>query len=310
MTAELLEDGSFCSRASRESGEPLAGTATRALVWLLLEVPRPWGAKAYEESRLSRAVKERLSAWLGAIPAARLQFIKRGGRRDPGSLAFAVALAAEDGPALYEFHLRTYDDLLALDVPGLLADPDSPGRSDIQEPLFLVCTNGRRDPCCGRFGLPVYRAARRYAGGRAWQTSHVGGHRFAPNLVCLPQGACYGRVAADEVEAILDSHRQDRVHLDRYRGRSCYTPVVQAAEAHLRAQTGILDLDAFRLQEASESAPDRWQVDFTAATDGAVHRMDLVVELTDVQIALGCRGDKTKPLVRYRLEDYKGRAAS
>ena len=31
-------------------------------------------------------------------------------------------------------------------------------------------------------------------GGRTWECTHLGGHRFAGNMVCLPDGVVYGRV--------------------------------------------------------------------------------------------------------------------
>ena len=69
-------------------------------------------------------------------------------------------------------------------------------------PQYFVCTNGQRDLCCARFGLPTYAALRERVGERVWQTTHVGGHRFAPNVLTLPQAALYGRVQPADVDAV------------------------------------------------------------------------------------------------------------
>ena len=69
-------------------------------------------------------------------------------------------------------------------------------------PLFVVCTHGKHDPCCARYGRPLFEALSEQVGAEsAWQCTHVGGDRFAANAVCLPHGVYYGRVERDDVEA-------------------------------------------------------------------------------------------------------------
>ena len=56
-------------------------------------------------------------------------------------------------------------------------------------PLVLVCTNGRHDPCCATFGRPLARVLREGAQrDDVWECSHIGGDRFAANIVILPEG--------------------------------------------------------------------------------------------------------------------------
>ena len=51
------------------------------------------------------------------------------------------------------------------------------------EPVFLVCTHGKRNVCCARLGVPLAQALATRHPGQVWETTHVGGHRFAANLV-------------------------------------------------------------------------------------------------------------------------------
>src|SRR5207342_2614377 len=97
------------------------------------------------------------------------------------------------------------------------------------------CTNGQRDVCCARFGLPTYAALREHVGERVWQTTHVGGHRFAPNVLTLPQAALYGRVQPGDVEEFVAAVENDRLATRWLRGRTRYAPEIQAAEAALIA---------------------------------------------------------------------------
>ena len=69
--------------------------------------------------------------------------------------------------------------------------------------------------------------------------THIGGDRFAGNLVCLPEGLYYGRVDREAAGSVLDEHLAGRLLLEHYRGRSIYTFPVQAAERSVREATGL-----------------------------------------------------------------------
>jgi hypothetical protein len=106
-------------------------------------------------------------------------------------------------------------------------------------PIVLVCAHGRRDACCARFGRPLFEALASYvAPERLWQSSHLGGHRFAPNVLVLPQGVQLGRVPVERAHEVADLLAHDRIPLDLYRGRTLYGPPVQAAEIAVRSLTG------------------------------------------------------------------------
>jgi hypothetical protein len=94
-----------------------------------------------------------------------------------------------------------------------------PAGQSVAEPLYLVCAHGNRDACCGRFGDQLARvlAARGYP---VWQTTHLGGHRFAPNLVILPHGLYYGPVDTDGAVAAIEAHRAGTVAARGFRGRA------------------------------------------------------------------------------------------
>ena len=138
-------------------------------------------------------------------------------------------------------------ELLELDLDGLAAGERGYG-DPIEDAVYLVCTNGRRDACCAALGRPVAAALAAARPERVWECSHIGGHRFAANLVCLPDGLCYGRVAADEVEGIAAAYEAGRIVVERLRGRSSFPPAVQAADAFLRAREGLDGLEALVLE--------------------------------------------------------------
>lgn len=252
MTTTVL-----CCDDSTRAGEALPGTAPRSDVWLLLEYPAPWGVKAFEDSALPDPVKERLSNWLSVIPGARLQFIKRDKAGD--SRVLYVALARQG--ALYRFDLAGYDSLLTLDIPALVGSAAAFAAHRTDEKLYLVCTNGKRDVCCAVHGLPLYQQMRAVGGDAVWQSSHIGGHRFAGTLVCLPHGLYYGRVA--DGAAIIRAYNRGEFEPANCRGRCTEAPAAQSAEIYLRQQLGLRGLDALRVL-AVEQAGDRWTVQLAA----------------------------------------------
>ena len=102
-------------------------------------------------------------------------------------------------------------------------------------PLVLVCTNGRRDLCCAEVGRDrVNTLAPRSSGDALWESSHLGGHRFAPTGAPALSGVVLGRADASDVLEALDG----RLPLHRYRGRSSLAAGQQAAEAYVLAAIG------------------------------------------------------------------------
>jgi len=295
----------YCSEVSRQAGEALFGTATRTESYLLLEYDQTWGAKAFEESHLPEAVKEALKAYTKNRPALKLLVIRRQRTSRETGLHFFVARVTEDKPALYSFQLTSYEDLLSLDITAILEGQPAYSSNRQNHPLILVCTNGHRDLCCARFGTQTYsalsQAAMTHQSFEVWQSSHQGGHRFAPNVICLPQGLHYGRVDIESSQAVLEACLNEQVYLPNLRGRTCYDPVVQAADYHLRKQTGETSLGAYRLLQAEETTPKNWGVKFISNRTATVYQVDIVVNQPGTQVYDSCAFDKTASVTEHIL---------
>ncbi|MCB9134778.1 MAG: hypothetical protein H6636_05080 [Anaerolineales bacterium] len=300
----MLKTLPTCSTSSREAREQLFGTATRTDYWLMLEVPHPWGQKAFEECDLPAAVKAHLNTALKTRPNSRLQLIKQGSGFSGEGIAFFVAVNHEEQPNVYEFRLSKYEDLLDLDIPGIFAEREEFWKHDRKEPLFLVCTNGKRDPCCARYGTPLFDVLRAHAGDAVWQTTHLGGHRFAATLATLPHGVFYGYVAAEDVPMIVDAQRAGQVHLPRFRGRSCYEEHVQAAATFLRQQTRLLDLYRFKLTEISELTPNEWTFRFHDLLTQETYCVQVRREPAPVEVLKSCSEEAPVRLTQFKLVDY------
>jgi hypothetical protein len=117
-----------------------------------------------------------------------------------------------------------------------------PHRAPGPEPRYLVCTNGARDPCCAIRGPAVASALAHARPGRVCECSHLGGHRFAANLLVLPDGLCFGRLDVRATLALVEELEAGRLPLEHFRGRTTLPPEAQAAEVLVRAELGLTGL--------------------------------------------------------------------
>jgi hypothetical protein len=231
----------FCADLSRENDEPLGATASRIDNWFLIEYRGLWARDALTGSGLTDQVKDHLRDQVRSVPHGRLLFVRRPDRRGRPELVAFTAASKPDEIAVTRTEFADYEDLRGLDLLAGTA---------VEHPLFLVCTHGKHDPCCARLGRSLYEALRdELAPDWVWQVSHIGGDRFAGNLVCLPEGLYYGRVDRETAGPVLDEHLARRILIPSYRGRSIYTFAVQAAERVLRERTGLVGIDDLTLRE-------------------------------------------------------------
>jgi len=247
MTSTTGSPGRFaCAAASADRAEPLAGTATHVRTWLLLEHSGPWGPTALLDARLPDGLGAELRRRAKQHRAKILLVRRARAARDPERLNVFAARADPVRPWLEHGTVADLRDVLDLDL-GALRGGGSTGLDRVDEPLLAVCTNGRHDACCAQFGRPAAMRLDETHPDLAWEVSHIGGDRFAGNLVVLPHGLYYGRVTPDNVDAIADRHLAGELSLDELRGRSAYPNAVQVAEIALLRHLGTAALDAVRL---------------------------------------------------------------
>lgn len=242
-----------CAPLSLLHDTPLYGTATAAATWFLLEYNAPWTAKATDDNQLPPPVNHWLQTLLTQSSHSRVQFIRQPVSPTPGQISFYTATAGH----LYRHQVTDYADLLQMNIAAL-CDP----AHRVDEQVYLVCTNGKRDYCCGKWGAAAYRLLAAYLhqqpapalSEQVWMSTHLGGHRFAPTLAVLPVGVMYGLVQPDEMAAWVQAQRQNELYLTRYRGRSHYPPSVQAAEYFLYQAVGESHWQAFQYWESDAAA--------------------------------------------------------
>jgi hypothetical protein len=119
---------------------------------------------------------------------------------------------------------------------------------------------------------------------QAWECSHLGGDRFAANVLALPAGRLFGGLAESDMPGLVDAVLEGRVALEHYRGQ-CGVPQAEQA-VHwfaLRALTedrpgrvvveSLVHHGPSSTAGTSEASVDR----FVAVVRHGVHRHDVVL---------------------------------
>ncbi|HUQ00001.1 MAG TPA: sucrase ferredoxin [Aeromicrobium sp.] len=292
-----------CTPASLQRGEPLAGTATHVRTWLLLEHSGAWGDKALRDARLPEGLGVALQQLAGRHTAKVLLIRRPRASREAGRINVFAAYSDPSRPRLEHGTVADAREVLDLDL-GALRTGGSTGLDAASGPIFCVCTNGRHDACCAEFGRPAALGLDAAHPELTWEVSHIGGDRFAGNLVVLPHGLYYGRLDAESVVTVSEAHLSGALDLDYLRGNSCYPMPVQAAEIELRRKLGLTDLTALTLQ--SRQVED----DVTSASFDTPDGRYLVRVRTTVDPAtatrLTCKALRDNPVPRHDVLSIDG----
>jgi hypothetical protein len=277
----LAQTPERCSARSEQAGESLAGTASTIRHWLLIEHPGPWGRDGLLDARLSQGLGRTLRL-LERSTASRVLLIRRPGRASAGAVTcYGVDTAR---PWTGRIRLSSVEEAAELD-PSSRHDFE-----DVEGPLVVVCTHGRRDPCCAERGRPLAQATSIAFPDATWESTHVGGDRFAGNLVVFPHGLYFGRVEARRGPEVVRAYEDGRIVLDLYRGRSSHPTHVQAAEIALRTALELDGLDLVALEGATREDDDAI---VTFAVPGGKYALTL--ERTPVEpMRLTCHSERAE----------------
>ncbi|HST65475.1 MAG TPA: sucrase ferredoxin [Mycobacteriales bacterium] len=242
-----------CAPSAERRGDPLLGSAAPTPRWLLIEQPGGWGPEALLESTLDRSVGAELRRRWEDGAGIRVLLIRRPGRSAaPARKAWAVVDSRAGRERVGWGTWEQPADLLDLPVGAAAGEPGGP--------LYLVCAHGRHDACCAIRGRPVAEALAAARPGAVWECSHVGGDRFAANLVVLPHGLYYAHVTPAGAVAVAAAYERGEVWPELLRGRSAFAPPAQAAQQHARTALGELGLDALRPLGMLALAERTWRV--------------------------------------------------
>lgn len=248
-----------CSAEALARGEALHATASLVSSWLLIEQPGAWGPDALADSRFPDEIASQLKRRASRV---RILLIRRRGVSNEQPVVFK-SFSGGDGiqPVLVSEPFSDPIDLLAIDFEAL-ANGDPGSGEPVEHPLYLVCTHGRHDICCADKGRPLYREMSSIRPDWTWEVSHLGGDRFAGNVLVLPRGDYFGRLEPEDAGSFVTRYESGRLDLDHYRGRSIHPRLVQAAEQFVRNAEDLEQFDDFSLTEYRRLDHDHASVSF------------------------------------------------
>ena len=292
----MLTRSDRCSHLSEARHEPLAGTASTVRSWLLLEHPGPWGRDAPSDARLPHGLGPEIRRRCNAAGVRPLLI-----RRAPGNVSAAgvTCFAIRSGPGTPWIETTTLGeigDALELDLAGL-GRGERPRLEPHDRPLFLVCTHGRRDVCCAERGRPLAVELSGSHPDETWESTHIGGDRFAGNLLAFPHGLYFGRVGPEEGAAVANAYSNGHIALDHFRGRSCLPFAVQAAEIALREREGLDTIDGVAFERVEEEGELHRA---TFATSAGSITLTVAVEASEPRF-LTCQSTSEEPPPAYGI---------
>lgn len=248
---------SGCRELCAASGEPLAGSAGSAQLFAAISWPkRLWH---HDKAALSEGLPPGLAELEDRAKQAGRKLSLRVFQRGPGTGTDAVELLVYRHAAAGFRAVDLAPDALIPILEAVIAGhtPDVATAPLSRE--LLVCTDGRHDDCCARFGRPLYRALVDAVAAQegAWnvsECSHLGGHRFAGNLLQLPQGHLYGRLEPADAKPLLAAAQAERVLRYRYRGQLGASEPCQVADAFLASR--VPDGSSWEIEGEADGADD------------------------------------------------------
>ena len=294
----------LCADVSSEHAESLAATASRVDHWILVEYRGLWDRDVLGGSLLSEELKAHLRDQLARLPHSRLLFVKKPERRPYARRALFFGCSRPGEERFFGLEFDRHDDLVSLDFASALRNGGLPG-IPVEHPLLVVCTHGKRDRCCAKYGRPLYDQLRREAPSDwVWESTHVGGDRFAGNVVFLPQALYFGRVEEDDVLRLVDAYRTGRIYLERYRGRASHTFAVQAAERYVRELAGLDGIDDVIL-EGTRRNDGGWTIRLGAGAES--YEVDVEHQLGAEPVYLTCGAVTPQQARRYVVTGHRPR---
>ena len=231
----------FCAENSRSLKEDIIGSAPNNEIYVLIECPTPWAESAFDSRCIPLNLKklkqkittERMPVNLLLINEYHsskqtktvLLFKKKQGLSKNYSRLETEVQNLEEVAPLVETYLNE-TDLVCTDLESSIRD-------------ILICTHGSHDKCCAKYGIPFYRKALETVRSleltdvRVWQSSHFGGHRFAPTAIDFPEGRYYGVLNQNIFGSLLTRTGDINCIREVYRGWGILSIYAQILEREL-----------------------------------------------------------------------------
>lgn len=268
-------------------------------IFVALEYLNGWGRDILDEDVIGDLAGP-LSEHLKTHQAV-MQFIRKPGRAGQFREYRKLYIADTTTGTCYVTEVKEPADLLDINISAVA----SAGKDDsnyqfrlVDHPIMLVCTHGKRDQCCALKGRPIAAAMQAcFYGDEVWETSHSGGHRFAPTMILLPWGYSYGRLTSGQAIEAVKAGIKGQLYLPGNRGRGCFDNPGQVAElavaAELEQSGEKVQVGSLAVQRVTDDPTRSTAIRRVIALDGRQWEVNLSQE--DLGMTLASCGKEPKP---------------
>jgi hypothetical protein len=277
----------FCSDNSRNAQEDMIGSATNCDTYVLIECRPPWAAEPFDTKWLPENLRKLQLEIKKAKLSVKFLLIANNESHKANNTTLLIYQAQKgtnninninNSYSKHEFLLPSLEEVAGV-VKKCLAGGNSAYEVEaIASRDILVCTHGSRDRCCARYGNPFYYHAQSTIADlglkniRLWKSSHIGGHRFAPTMIDLPQGRYYGGITQEYFQSILTRSGDIDLFNQIYRGWGMFPESLQVLERELIQRYGWSWFDykvsGRILEENEDRSKIQGEISFTT-TDGS-----------------------------------------
>ena len=197
----LTTDAPSCSEHSQTIGLDPRGTALNIDAVVLIELPLPWPKPVFAHSDL-KGLESLIHTSMGVTRVLACQ-----PRSDEQNTTVTVFSKEDTTFDRWVFELQSKDSLMELIETLISSKPEKITTSkQIKEnkEAVLLCTQGSHDICCGSRGTRLANLIEEQESKiDLFKVSHLGGHRFSPTVMTMPDGRMWAGLDLETLGPIL-----------------------------------------------------------------------------------------------------------
>ena len=217
----------LCSNYSININESPIGSASNFDKYLLIGVPTPWKSEITESEKFPKKIKSLLEKNSNLLETTKILGFNTEDRYDDINKTHIILFAKTKGnfEKFEKFEFLSDQKNLEKLILHLLNSNYKNHSSKINQNNnsrdLLICIHGARDTCCASIGYPIYEkilSSQQSSKINVFQVSHIGGHRFAPNIIDMPDGRNWVKISKDSIDEFIDQKKPMNSFKENYRG--------------------------------------------------------------------------------------------
>lgn len=307
----------MCATMSQTAQEDPIGTAAVQQRYVMVEVASPWTPAITGSHHFPVELKTALPEMMQNKPFRLLAFTSDTGNSPRGLHRVFFYTKPSDAMATYDKqeYVVPEQELCGL-INSVLAGKDLTSYvqyKHIHEGRDLfVCTHGSHDACCAKLGYPVYHKLQEsyvpQSEGtlRVWRTSHIGGHRYAPTLLDMPEGRYWAHLDDAAIKELIERKGSVSSLYRYYRGWGALKPYEQVVEREIWIRHGWEWLDWFKHGDTQpqEDGTARVRINYRSPSDSRTGAYEAVVRQTGtIQLKGSCGDKELRDVAQYEVTD-------